>query len=169
MDTDLTQTIELVRRAKDGERASLDRLCARYYPRVLRIVRARIHSDFRQVLASEDVAQAVFIKALRQFDRFEFRNDASLVNWLARIAQWEIHDHRSYYLAQQRDVRRQQRIQSNPGSCTQPAPIDPSTRPLDRAIRQERQSHVTEAVASLPEVERELIVLLWLHVAGGSG
>ena len=156
---DLTKTFELVRRAQAGESSSLDRLCARYYPRVLRITRARIARDLRTVLETEDIAQSVFHKAVRQFDRFEFRNDASLINWLARIVECELHDHRDFYYAKQRDMRRVRPFETRTGSATRSDPADPEASPPEAAARGEHEQLMTAALGELPEEHRELILL----------
>ena len=71
---------ELVRRAKDGDREALDRLCARHVDSVYRICRGILGDDDQ----AADAAQECFIKAVRALPRF--RGDASFRTWLLTIA-----------------------------------------------------------------------------------
>jgi RNA polymerase sigma-70 factor (ECF subfamily) len=74
------QELELVRQAKSGDREAFGALVSRYQLPVYRVVRGVLGD----ALASEDVAQEVFLKAYGALARF--RGDSGFFTWLYRIA-----------------------------------------------------------------------------------
>ena len=103
----LTHSLDLLRRAKDGDEVALNRLCERYYERVRRVVRMRLGRGLREMVDSGDILQETFLQAVRAFDGFETRDEASLVNWLCKLAERQIIAAADYHGAQKRDHRRQ--------------------------------------------------------------
>src|SRR5262245_29002800 len=92
MADDLDLTLQLVRRVQSGDRAALQPLFERYYDRVRRIARVRLGAGLRQRMDSGDIVQETFIAALSGFDRFELRDEASLLQWLAVLLENRIRD-----------------------------------------------------------------------------
>ena len=83
-------TFDLVQRARRGDRAALDSLFERYYSRVMTIVRLRMGKGLRLHVESGDIAQNTFYEATKDIDKFEYRGEASLINWLSKIVQHKI-------------------------------------------------------------------------------
>jgi RNA polymerase sigma-70 factor (ECF subfamily) len=154
---DLTQTIELVKRAQSGDGDALDRLMRRYYPRVLKIVRLRMGARLRRSLESRDVLQETFAKAVRLFERFEMRDEGALINWLARIAEHELMNAADHFGAQKRSVEREVELDQAGVSSAVPAPAE--AEPLAGLIESEETQLVEQCLARLPEHYRELILL----------
>lgn len=98
----MTRTFDLVRKAQGGDREALERLFGRYYERVRRSVRARIGAGLRTHLESGDILQQTFAKAFEKFDRFEMRDEASLIHWLAQLAEGQIRDAVDHHGAKKR-------------------------------------------------------------------
>ena len=71
---------ELVRRFKSGDKKAFDLLFTRYQYKIFSLVRRYLH-DPDEV---QDVAQEVFVKALRGLPRF--REESAFYTWLYRIA-----------------------------------------------------------------------------------
>ena len=67
-------------RLRAGDRAAFGELVRVHRPAIVRAVRGYVANDAE----AEDVAQHVFVKALRAIG--EFRGEASLATWLRRIA-----------------------------------------------------------------------------------
>src|SRR5262249_1015540 len=103
MTDDITHSLDLVLRAQEGDREALNRLIERYYERVRRIGRLRLGSHLREMVDSGDILQETFITAVRLFDDFEMREEASLINWLARLAERQIIAAADFYGAKKRD------------------------------------------------------------------
>ena len=159
----MQETIRLVQAAQDGDRTAMDSLLGRYYPRVLQVVRLRMGERVRQGLDSGDILQETFLAAVRSFDRFEMRDEASLINWLSRIAQRRILNAAEKQGAQKRcnegvvplDGGRDE----DAPAAAEYGPAADTLVPLDKAIRSEETSMVEECIAELDEHYRELILL----------
>jgi RNA polymerase sigma factor (sigma-70 family) len=171
MADDITQSVDLVRLAQGGDRAALDRLFSRYYERVRRIVRVRLGVELRSVLESGDILQETFGAAVVAFDRFEMRDEASLIRWLATLAERQITAAADHHGALKRDRRRDVPLTpAGPGSSNgsnTPLAFDLSAsgpQPFEKAQSIEHVALVDDAIRELPEEYRELI--LWHDFAG---
>ena len=160
MDSDLTHTWDLVRRAQGGNGAALDRLFARYYDRVRRCVRARLGARLRARCETLDILQPAFAKAFQNFDRFEMRDENSLLHWLAEYAYGQLND------AADRENAMKRRAPAEPlqldGSPDDSRAIEvpaPVTQPADAAARDEQEAAVEQCLDELPEHYRQVIVL----------
>lgn len=146
-------SIELVRRAQAGSEEALDELLRRYYPIVVRKVRELLGPALRTHLESMDIAQEVLVEALRDFDRFEMRDESSLVNWLAKIVTNKIRGAADYFGAQKRESGRAVPLDSI-GSGSEAAgllaSLAGSTRqPLERVLSDENRLHLERCIARL--------------------
>ncbi len=158
---DVTVSLELVRRAQDGEKDALNRLLERYYERVRRIVRVRLGRNLRECVDSGDILQETFIAAIKSFERFEMRDEASLINWLSKLAQHQIIAAADFHGAKKRDHKRTVPLQSTGSTTENPAArsATEAPRPLDELADAEQSEIVEESIRNLPEEYRELIIL----------
>ena len=175
----LAQTFDLVRQAQNGEREALDDLFARYYERVQRVVRVRVGAGLRRRLESGDVLQRTFLKAFEIFDRFEMRDESSLMNWLATLAERQIHELVEHHGRDKRAAARERSLDAaeasaalaGAGSVADTARL----RPDNLAALDEHQRRLETALDELPAAQRELIVMReylgmsWQQVAAESG
>ena len=163
MDSDLTLSIELVHKAQGGDGGALERLFERYYARVRRIVRLRMGRDLRRSVDSGDILQETFIAAVRSFQTFEVRDEASLINWLSKLAERQILTAAARYSARKRDKRREVLLsEAAVGSEDDSVPfeLEASTRaPLEHLSTEEQTAIVESCIHELPEEVRELIIL----------
>lgn len=159
--SDITRTLELLARAKDGDKEALGRALARYAEPIRRIVRARMGKPLRRLVDSGDIVQEAIIVALRNWSSYDVRDEATLIKVLAKIAQRQVTDLADKAAAKKRDVKRE--ISLNGTGSDDDAPgIDlpkEETSMLDRQIRRERQELLDDCLAELPEMQRELILL----------
>ncbi|HEX6810172.1 MAG TPA: sigma-70 family RNA polymerase sigma factor [Planctomycetota bacterium] len=162
MDHNLTQTWELVVKAKGGDGDALNRLFKRYYERVRRSVRVRIGSRLRSRMDSDDILQPTFAKAFENFDRFEMRHEGSFLHWLAEYAERQIHDAADRENAVKRLPPAGQVSLDDDGGTESRAKLDVpgrTTGPVDRVVRGEREVAVEECLEQLAEHHRMVIVL----------
>jgi RNA polymerase sigma-70 factor, ECF subfamily len=163
LENNLTQTWELVHKAKGGDSDALNRLIQRYYERVRRSVRARIGSRLRSRLDSDDILQWTFAKAVENFDRFEMRHEGSLLHWLAEYAERQLHDAADRENAKKRQPPAGQISLDDDGGATesrgQLEVPGRTTGPIDRVVRNEREIAVEECLEQLAEHHRMVIVL----------
>lgn len=160
---ELQRTAELVAAYQGGEDAALEELFARYYDRVLRIVRIRMGRRLRSRMDSVDIVQNTFGAAITSLKEFEMREPGSLIHWLAQIAENQLRGASDYLGALKRDSRRElalTRVKNSmeSGEFT----LEPESRvpsPIEELARLERQELLDECVAELSPDYREVILL----------
>jgi len=170
---DLTESMHLLRAAQDGDELALDELFRRYEARLSRIVRIGLSARLRRVVETVDVVQETYRAALRRIGDLELRSTASILQWLAKIAQNQMLDtHRRFY-GLKRDRTREVRLGSgargeNESSSAGPGavPASPTQTPADLAAQSELRQIVDQAVSELPDDYREVIMLRTYY--GGS-
>ncbi len=176
MDADVTRSLDLVQRAQAGDAAALDALCARYYERVRKVVRARLGAALRRRVDSADILQETFLEAVRSFERFEVRDEASLIKWLATLAERQVYAAADRHGAAKRDARREQRLVAPGASGT--IGVDPTanvTLPVERAAADEQAALLEAALDELTAEHRDLIVMRlyvgesWASIAEQTG
>jgi len=162
---DLTRTLELVRLAQGGDRAALGRVLDRYRTRLRRVVRARLGPTLRGYLDSDDILQETCLAALAGFDRFDARDEGSLIHWLARLAENQIRQAAEHHHALKRDRRREQPLPDGaPGTraghlAGGPEPADAAPQPLARAQIDEELEAVLDVLDALGPDQREVFIL----------
>lgn len=163
-DLELTQSLDLVRSAQEGDSDALNLLFERYYERVRRVVRMRLGRKLRQEMDSGDILQETFMAAAKAFDKYEVREEAALINWLAKLAENQIIRAADYHGAQKRNQDRRMHIQSLSGSGnlseTQSYQLPGDTpKPDDEVAGVEEEELLEACVSELDEEYRELIIL----------
>ena len=135
-------------RCQLGEPAAMDALVERWHPALWRYVRRLSASDD----AAADVVQDTWLRVLRALPRL--RDPARLRAWLFGIARRALMDAlRGRYAA---DARA---LPDDPDA----GPPDDADAPDDAWERAESRALVHEALARLPLVEREVLVLFHLE------
>jgi len=169
---DLTESMVLLRQAQDGNEVALDELFRRYQSRLARIVRIRMSAKLRRCVETVDVVQDTYRAALKRIDDLELRSTASIMQWLAKIAENQMLDtHRRFY-GQKRDKGREVRLgegaRDDGSSTTGRGVVPPSDQatPAELAETAELRRLVDDAVAELPDDYREVIMLRTYY--GGS-
>src|SRR5436190_12961754 len=104
---DRAESTALLRQARAGAPGALDDLYGRVAGRLLAVIRLRLGPDLRSRLESRDVLQATLLKSFEHLRDFEGDNGASLMAWLARIAEHEIRDRADHLHRQRRDAARE--------------------------------------------------------------
>jgi RNA polymerase sigma-70 factor (ECF subfamily) len=136
----LTLAIE---RAKEGDEQALSYLYLRFAGNVYGYARNLLRDDFE----AEDVVQQVFARLMTALGSYEPRGGVPFSAWLLRIT-------RNLAVDQMRMRKRMSTCELN--VIEEPARVDSS----------ELRLSLREAIASLPEDQREVVVLR--HIAGCS-
>jgi RNA polymerase sigma-70 factor (subfamily 1) len=164
------ESVLLLKKYQTGDEDALNELLARYYPRVLRIVSARLGPALRGKVEVEDVAQETLMSAAKSLGDLEIAEDASLICWMASVAENQVLRAAEHFGAQKRDMHREEDLaRPKPGSeesTFDVALVSESTSPGSRVERSEMSRIVDECLAQLPEDQREVILLR--EYAGGS-
>jgi len=152
--SDKPEDTELVERCKSGEREAYDELMRRHQDRVFNVVYRCVgnHED------ASDIAQEVFIRAFRAIEGFQ--GQAALSTWLHRIAINEVINHRRRAGAK-RKIRTVPIERNNPDSEGHGSddPPDTSTEPSRVMVEKEREQLIQEAIDSLDDDHRTVVVL----------
>jgi RNA polymerase sigma factor (sigma-70 family) len=149
---DFRHTVTLIERAKGGDGTAFDRLCERYEGRLLERIRRMLGPEVRGFAQSMDLVQELFVDLVRDFERFEIRDDEAFLRWATGIARNNIRD-----LVRRHRVRRMERLAT---SLVQPAAgAGAEPTPLDVLDRDEQIGELHEALGRLPEDYRRVIEL----------
>jgi RNA polymerase sigma factor (sigma-70 family) len=145
MDTNLS-SFGLVRRIKAGDSAALDRLIARYLPRLRRWARRRLPSWARDLAETEDLVQETLFNAVRNLPAFEMRGEHSLRSYMKAAVRNRVHD----------EIKRVCRHPA--GNALPETMASPSPSPMQRAIAREDLWRCRAALARLRAGDRRLIL-----------
>ncbi len=151
MQTSLSElsTLDLVQRTQAGDRAAREALFARYEGRVLAIARVRLSARLRRRLESQDILQEALLEAVGSLERFEMRDDSSLIRWLAVLV-----ERRVSARAREADA-----LKRGDAVALAVEPAGGAPEPAEAAGGREERELVQEALAALPERTRELVLL----------
>jgi len=149
----------LLERAREGSSEALGALLARCGERLLSLIRLRLGPRLRERVEPRDVLQATLLKALEAFGRFEGRETASLMAWLARIAENEVRDQADFHGRQRRDAARQVPLEDAPESAL----VERARSLTSRIALDQRMERLERALETLLPEQREVIVLRRLH------
>jgi RNA polymerase sigma-70 factor (ECF subfamily) len=106
----------LVERAKAGDASALNDLFARYHQTMVEVARRKIGPKLRMKEDPDDLAQTTFREATRDFSRYEYQGQGSLLRWLVQILQNKIRDKAEFYAAGKRDTAREHSADDDDGA-----------------------------------------------------
>lgn len=161
-------TQALVERAQGGDTEALNHLFAQLHDRILDAARRGLGPRLRLKESPEDLAQTTFREATRDFGRYEYRGEDSLIRWLVRILQNKIRDKAEFYNARKRDMSRERAMHHRPpgedaeGERTfEPPSPDPT---VSRQVsRSEEFEVIREALQELSDDHRKAITLVFFQ------
>ena len=145
------ETTRLFEAARDGSAAAVSAFYERCARKLLPLIRLRMGRALRSEMESRDILQAVLLKSFRRIDRVE--DPAAVMGWLARIAENEIRDRADFRGRQRRDAALRVPIDD---AADVPAPV---RQALSLAIIGDETERLERALESLPNAQREIIVL----------
>lgn len=139
-------TIELVVRAREGDRQAVEALLQRSVPQLKRWAHGKLPAAARNSLDTGDLVQETVLHVLRRLDTFQPRHVGAMQAYLRQSVLNRIRD----------EVRR---IGRHPASCELPEEMpseEPS--PLEQAVTAEAVSHYYSALNKLKPRERQLVI-----------
>ena len=157
------KTQHLIALAKDGDESALEQLCRVYSERVRWIVRLRMGGELRSKLESMDLAQDVFISALRDLGNFTYKNEGDFLRWLSKIAENRLRDNLDRLHANKRDIHKEVQLKSYEPTTGDSfvgtvEPIDLTT-PSVIMSKREDLARLAKALDALTSEYKEVIVL----------
>jgi RNA polymerase sigma-70 factor, ECF subfamily len=139
-------SMSLLMRAREGDEAARDELCARYLPRLRRWAHGRLPVWARDHLDTEDIVQDTLWQSVKQLQGFSPAHERAFCAYVCEALRNRVRD------AVRRAVRR---------PAGEPIPEDALTdepSPLEQAVGRETYRRYERALSRLREPERELIV-----------
>jgi RNA polymerase sigma-70 factor (ECF subfamily) len=140
---------EVVRRVQAGETEAFEVLVEKYKRKTFRLA----YGVLRDQEEALDVSQEAFVKAYRSLPKF--KGDSAFYTWLFRI---------TMNLALDRRRQRIARAKSLGGEPVSPeewerTAVSPDTPPDEEAVSADRRARIGQALESLPEHHRAIIIL----------
>ena len=159
-------TSPLMERASRGDSEAKHALLLQHRDRLKRMVALRIDRRVSARVDPSDVVQEALIEAWQELPEYLEKRPIAFYPWLRRIT-WErlVKLHRLHIEAQRRSVRREVILRLPDRSSLQLARslVRSGTSPSGKLIRKELYSQVCEALESLPDRDREVLVLTYLE------
>ncbi len=156
------ETFLLLEKHKAGDPAAMDSILARYYPRVTRIVGIRLRARATRRADLADLVQQTMIRAIGSLDNFEWREDARLIDWFARIAERVVLSDFRDQRAACRDIDRESDgfvSDDSAISCAYFDPVAQQDSPSTVAARREDHDVLDACLGALTHEQREAILL----------
>lgn len=139
-------TIELVVRARAGDRAAVEALLERCLPPLKRWAHGRLPAVARAYLDTEDLVQETALHVVRRLDQFEPRHVGAMQAYLRQSVINRIRD----------EMRK---IGRHPVAVELPEDLESDrTSPLETAIQAETYDRYRQALSKLSSRDREIIV-----------
>ena len=154
---------QLVNRAKDGEGEALNDLFERYYDLLVDVARRRLGPRLRSKEEADDLAQTTFREATRDFDRYSYRGDGSLLRWLVHILNNKIRDRAEFYSAGKRDMNRERGMESENGEGVRVEPPSPDISVTRQVAREEEFAILRKGLERLSDEHRAAITLVFFQ------
>jgi len=159
----LDSSVDLLGRAKGGDRRALDQLLERYIPPFRSWASGRLPQWARGAMDTEDLVHETVIRLIEHQDEFQFRGDGAFLAYLREALRNRIRD----------ELRRVARW--GPSDSVGDSQVDGGPSPLDQTIEHEMLDRYECALERLPDHERNAIVarvelgLSWKNVAEATG
>ena len=143
----LESTMDLLAKIRQGDRASRERLIARYLPALQRWAHGRLPGYARGPDLTDDLVQDTLLRALTHLDEFEPHHPGAFLAYLRQILLNQVRD----------KIRKAQR---RPGAePIEEDVVDMAPSPLELTIGREKLEAFERALAQLSPVEQEAVVL----------
>jgi RNA polymerase sigma-70 factor (ECF subfamily) len=159
---------DLLTRAARGEAAARAELLVRHQERLRQMIAVRLDRRLAARLDPSDVLQEVLAEASEKLSDYLQERPIPFYPWLRQLA-WErlAKLHRHHLRAQKRSTLREQPWQWEPSDESALALANRllarASGPSGHLLREELRRRVREALVSLPERDREILVMRYLE------
>jgi RNA polymerase sigma-70 factor (ECF subfamily) len=143
---DPESSLELVQRAQAGDSSALDRLLARYRPRLQRWASGRLPRYARAYTDTDDLVQEALIGTFKNLDAFEHRGEWALQAYLRRAVTNRVRDELRKFSSQPRRTEIPESLSAH----------EPS--PLEAAVGAQNFARYEKALDTLSDIEREAVI-----------
>lgn len=139
-------TLQLLQRARAGDRDAVDTLIARYLPRLRRWASGRLPQWARSMADTDDIVQDAVIRTFARIDQFDPRGEGALQAYLRQVVYNRIRD----------EIRRA--APRGTAETLDSRVPDEGASPFEHAVGTEMAERYEAALASLSDSDREAII-----------
>lgn len=161
------EQIDLIRRAKEGDRAALTILLKDSRRWLAEQIAYRIPQILKSAIDEDDIVQQAHVQAFRSVSRFEDRGPDSFQRWLKAIALGKLRDAMKHVRAAKRYgpvvTRRAPKSLEDSMVAFLDVIASPVLTPSHTARREEKAAAVRAALEKLPEHYRQAVSLVYLE------
>jgi RNA polymerase sigma-70 factor (ECF subfamily) len=157
--------VDLLERARAGDRGALNALFVRYHDRLRRMVEMRLDSRLQARLDAADVVQEAYVEVAERLDEYLRDPRLPLFLWLRLVVGERLMKlHRRHLGAQMRDAGREVSLYQGALPAASSAALAAQllgryTSPTQAVVRAERILRVQEALNTLEPMDREILSL----------
>jgi RNA polymerase sigma-70 factor (ECF subfamily) len=162
---DSSETVELLNRARAGDRTALDAMFTRHHERLRLMVAIRLDRRLQARVDPVDVVQEAYIDVLRRLDEYLGDPKLPLFLWLRLVVGDRLMKvHRQHLGSQKRAAGREVSFYSGALPIASSAALAAQllgkhTSPTQAAVRAERLLRLQDALNSLDAMDREILSL----------
>jgi RNA polymerase sigma-70 factor (ECF subfamily) len=154
------ETDRLLARAEAGDRAAVESLFGGHRDYLHRMIDLRMDQQLRSRIDVSDVIQEAHVEASRRIGDFLRRRPMPFALWLRQTAyECLLRLRRQHVEAQQRAVGREVPLPERSSVLLAGAAMSASATPSEQLIEQELARRVREAMAQLPDDDREILLM----------
>lgn len=154
------ETQGLLDRVRAGDRRAFDRLFALHRPYLRTVVELRMDRRLRSRVDPSDVVQEAQMEAYRRLPDYFERRPMAFRLWLRKTAHERLLMLRRFHLGSaRRDAGREVPLPEESSALLAGKLLAPGPSPSQHLLDGERARRVREAVARLPEMDQEILVL----------
>jgi len=160
------ETAALVGKAQDGDSDALNELFRRYHQTMVEVARRKLGPRLRLKEDPDDLAQTTFREATRDFSRYRYRGEGSLLSWLIQILQNKIRDKAEFYSASKRDLSRERNLELDSDDDNERGPRDLTSHDLSVTQvvqRDENFGLLRDSLEELSPDHRKAITLVFFE------
>lgn len=143
---DVASSCSLILRAREGDEAARNELCARYLPRLRRWAHGRLPPSARDHLDTEDIVQDTLMQSVRRLAEFTPQHEHAFSAYVCQALRNRLRD----------AVRRAAVRPAGQPLSPDAAATDPT--PLERAVGGQALRRYEAALQTLRDSDRELVV-----------
>jgi RNA polymerase sigma-70 factor (ECF subfamily) len=154
-------------RVRAGDAKALATFIEDHRRQLLAYIERQLGSALRRKVEPEDIFQEVCAEAVRGLGSIDL-SDRDPFSWLCQLAERRIIDaHRHFFDAQKRDAGRELHLGAGGSQTESPGLINllvaSMTSPSQAFSRNAREMRLSDAVATLPEEQREVLRLRYVE------
>jgi RNA polymerase sigma-70 factor, ECF subfamily len=164
-ESNLAASVDLIERARAGEREARSALFAHYHERLRRMVEMRLDARLQARLDASDVVQDAYVEIVERLDDYLRDPKLPLFLWLRLVVGERLMKlHRHHLGTQMRDAGREVSLYRGALPAASSAALAAQllgkyTSPTQAAVRAERILRMQEALNNLDPVDREILSL----------